>query len=77
MDKVLIYILGKHVDCEWGAWTVTSGCSEECGEGFKTKTRAKTREAAFNGHCEGALTEKEACIKKACEDTFLGSLRRS
>ena len=50
------------VDCVWGDWGNWNQCSGTCGEGTKTRSRAKTPEAGNGGtDCVGSSSDERIC----------------
>ena len=58
------------VDCQWGEWELGK-CSEECGTGFRTNTRAPKVFALFGGkECMGPNNITENCNIQPCPGNF-------
>lgn len=55
------------VDCEVGAWSAWGACSETCGGGTQTRTRAILTPPANGGAACPALSEAQACNTQPCE----------
>ena len=54
------------VDCEWDVWQIGK-CSEECGGGVRTNTRAPRVEADHGGkECQGVSSMTESCNVHEC-----------
>ena len=60
------------VDCLWGAWQAEAACSQPCGGGAQTLSRARTRNASGNGLlCQGENTRLSHCNEALCPGVVL------
>ena len=53
------------MNCEWAEWDI-GVCSETCGGGTRTKTRAKTKDESNGGVCDGDTKIEEKCNTEDC-----------
>jgi len=57
----------EKIHCAWGDWTAWSPCTEECGGGFKSRSREEAVAADHGGEgCEGFKIDTEECNTDAC-----------
>ena len=56
------------VDGNWSQWTAWGSCTEACGGGIASRTRACDDPASANGgnDCVGAPMETQSCNTDAC-----------
>ena len=55
------------INCMWGEFGEWSSCSKPCGEGEKSRTRSKLKEAENGGNpCYGDSIETESCNRHSC-----------
>merc|ERR1712136_431219 len=54
------------IDCAWGTWSEWGSCSKSCGDGMKTRTRAKIVIEQGSGVCNGRSTDSDSCHLRAC-----------
>ena len=65
--KLFGHLPFEGVDCEWGAWSHWSSCSQTCGGGFKTKNRSIVTVPQNGGSaCTGNNVESEQCNTQLC-----------
>ena len=55
------------VDCQYTAWSAWSACSQACGGGLQSSTRAVVKNAEFGGFCSSELARQQACNTQTCE----------
>jgi hypothetical protein len=61
------------VDCELGPFTDWSDCSEVCGDGVQSRSRAVLVEPEFGGAACGELEETRPCNDRPCTDDCIVS----
>jgi len=55
------------IHCAWAEWTAWSPCTEQCGGGFKSRSREEAVEADHGGEkCQGSTIETKECNTDAC-----------
>ncbi len=59
-------VLPCDVDCEVSDWSLWSGCTTNCGPGFKSRSRSIKKQAGGKGNPCPDLTETADCGNKAC-----------
>ena len=58
--------MNHKVNCEWGDWII-GDCSQTCGEGTRTNTRAPKIVAEHGGEgCTGPRSITESCQLQNC-----------
>ena len=65
-------ILGVPVNGGWGKWTKWSSCSEDCGGGYKVRTRKcdDPKPKAGGKKCHGPKVQRLRCNVKACPGLY-------
>ena len=59
--------MNHEVPCEWGDWIV-GDCSQSCGGGTRTRTRAVKVSAQHGGEeCNGPTSIDESCNVQNCQ----------
>lgn len=54
-------------DCVWGVWSSWTACSQRCGGGLRSRSRAVLREQTGSGKaCEGTVTQVKTCHATQC-----------
>ena len=72
LQSINVYLFFFHFqDCLWSSWD-ESGCSKECGGGYKNITRYVIKRAIKHGECPGESWRVEHCNETLCpEQIFL------
>ena len=60
-----VCVKGPTINCEWNEWQI-GDCSQTCGDGTRTKIRAKKIQDTPNGSCEGDSEIQEPCHMEDC-----------
>ena len=55
------------IDCQWGAWSAWSGCSQACGGGIQLRHRISYQQALNDRlTCLGSSLEQQVCNTGSC-----------